>query len=184
MRPIQFAPLRQKQIDELNELYRTTKDVRLRTRVQMILLAVEQGMSAPAIAKMVRESDQTVRNWFKRYTAEGAEGLKDAPRPGSPRKVTPGYTTRLVEVVRLRPRRLGLPYSIWTGATLSRLHGRAERPACGSRDRAGVPERGGGCLEPLPTQNQPSRPRVSGQKKTVEATHDGLKPGEVFRFSR
>jgi transposase len=91
MRPIQFAPLRQKQIDELNKLYRTTKDVRLRTRAQMILLAGEQGMSAPTIAKIVRESDQSVRNWFKRYTAEGVEGLKDASRPGFPRKVRPEY---------------------------------------------------------------------------------------------
>jgi transposase len=56
----------------------------------MILLAAEHGMSAPAIAKIVHEPEHTVRNWFKRYEAEGIEGLKDAPRPGSPRKVTPG----------------------------------------------------------------------------------------------
>jgi transposase len=119
MRPIQLAPLRREQIDELNGLYRTTKDVRLRTRAQIILLAIEQGMNAPTIAKIVQESDQTVRNWFKRYTAEGVEGLKDAPRPGSPRKVTLEYAARLVELVRLRPRSLGLPYSLWTLARLA-----------------------------------------------------------------
>jgi hypothetical protein len=47
-------------------LYRTTKDVRLRTRAQIILLAAEQGMSAPTIAHIVRENEQTVRNWLKR----------------------------------------------------------------------------------------------------------------------
>ncbi len=76
-------------------------------------------MSAPAIGKIVRESDQTVRNGFKRYTAEGVEGRKDAPRPGAPRKVRPEYTARLVELVRLRPRSLGLPYSLWTLARLA-----------------------------------------------------------------
>jgi len=119
MRPIQLTPLSQAQLAALHGLYRTTKDVRLRTRAQMILLAAEHGMSAPAIAKIVREHEQTVRNWFKRYEAEGADGLKDAPRPGSPRKVTPEYRAQLVEVVRLRPRSLGLPYSLWTLARLA-----------------------------------------------------------------
>ena len=117
--PLQLSPLIPEQIDELNELYRTTKVVRLRTRTQMILSAAEQGMTAPAIAQIVRESDQTVRNWFKRYESEGIEGLKDAPRPGSPGKVTSEYVCQLyvcqlVEVVRLRPRTLGLPFSMWT----------------------------------------------------------------------
>lgn len=119
MRPLQLTPLRQEQIAVLHDLYRTTKDVRVRTRAQIILLAAEHEMSAPAIAQIVRENDQTVRNWFKRYAAEGLEGLKDAPRPGSPRKVTPAYVAQLVEVVRLRPRSLGLPYSIWTLARLA-----------------------------------------------------------------
>jgi transposase len=81
-RPIQLAPLRPAHIEELHTLYRTTKDVRLRTRAQIILLAAEQGMSAPTIAPIVRENEQTVRNWLKRYSAEGIAGLHDAPRAG------------------------------------------------------------------------------------------------------
>lgn len=49
----------------------------------------------------------------------GIEGLRDAPRPGSPKKVTPEYVKPLVEVVRLRPRSLGLPFSMWTLARLA-----------------------------------------------------------------
>ena len=119
MKPIQLAPLSPERINELSQLYRTTRDVRLRTRSQIILLAAEQEMSAPAIASVVRESDQTVRNWLKRYAAEGIEGLKDAPRPGSPNKVTPEYAAQLVAVVRRRPRSLGLPFSLWTLARLA-----------------------------------------------------------------
>lgn len=118
-KPIQLSPLRPAQIEELHALYRTTKDVRLRTRAQMILLAAEQGMSAPTIAQIVRENEQTIRNWLKRYSAEGIEGLHDAPRLGAPKKVTPGYVTQLLNVVRLRPRSLGLPYSLWTLARLA-----------------------------------------------------------------
>jgi hypothetical protein len=44
-------------------LYRSTKDVRLRTRAHIILLAGEQQMLASAIAKIVRTDDQSVRTW-------------------------------------------------------------------------------------------------------------------------
>jgi transposase len=119
MRSMQLSPLSPEQLDALHTLYRTTKDVRVRTRTQMILLAAEQGMTAPQIARIVRECDQTVRNWFKRYSAEGIEGLKDAPRSGAPGKVTRAYVAQLLEVIRVRPRGLGLPYSMWTLARLA-----------------------------------------------------------------
>jgi transposase len=88
-------------------------------RSQTILLVAEQGMAAPTIAQIVQESDQTVRNCLKRYQAAGIEGLKDAPIPGAPRKVTPEYLKQLVEVVRLRPCSTGLPFSMWSLARLA-----------------------------------------------------------------
>ena len=98
----------------LEQLYQTTKDVRLRTRTQMILLAGEEGLSAGEIGRIVRQNEQTVRNWLKRYQAEGLEGLADAPRTGAPRKVDTAYRQQLVNVVRQRPRSLEQPFSIWT----------------------------------------------------------------------
>ena len=98
----------------LDELYRKTKTVRIRTRVQMVLLALEQRMKAPEIAQLVRMEEQAVRRWLKRYQAEGIDGLYDRPHSGSPGKVTAAYQQRLETVVRQRPRALGLPYSMWT----------------------------------------------------------------------
>lgn len=103
--------------DELNELetlYRQTKDVRIRERTQIILLAFEQGLTAPQIGAIVRRNDQTVRTWIRRFNAEGIVGLHDAPRSGAPAKVTPAYRDRLLEIVRQRPRSLDQPYSLWT----------------------------------------------------------------------
>ena len=94
MRRLNLAPLNPEQILELDGLYRTTRDVRLRTRAQISLLAGEQGMSSPQIAVIVRESDQTVRNWLKRYGAEGIEGLSDMPRPGAPAQGHPPRGTK------------------------------------------------------------------------------------------
>jgi transposase len=113
-KPVEIPLPTAEELEAVENLYRTTKEVRLRTRAQIILLAGEQRMSAPAIAKIVRENDQTVRNWLKRWMAEGIEGLKDRPMPGAPSKITKTYAERLLFVVRRRPRSLEQPYSMWT----------------------------------------------------------------------
>jgi transposase len=106
--------LNETQRAELDALYRTTKKPRLRTRAQMVLLSAEQGLKATEIGVIVRESDDTVIRWLKRYLAEGANGLHDAPQPGRPTKTTDAYRTELLAAVRRRPRSLGLPFSLWT----------------------------------------------------------------------
>ena len=88
--------------------------MRVRTRAHIILLAEEQRMTAPTIAKIVRTDDQTLRNWFKRWTAEGIEGLKDRPMPERPAKVTQASKEQVLMAVRRRPRALGQPYWLWT----------------------------------------------------------------------
>jgi transposase len=120
MRALRPDDLSRDQLHELDELYRTTRAVRVRTRALMILLAAEKRLTAAAI---VRASDETVRRWFHRYTAEGVNGLADAPRSGKPPKVTARDRARLVERVRRRPRTLDLPFSMGTAARL------AARPA-------------------------------------------------------
>ncbi|WP_083814998.1 helix-turn-helix domain-containing protein [Ktedonobacter racemifer] len=51
---------------------------------------------------------------YQRWVAEGIEGLRDRPGGGVPPKVTSEYEEQLLASVRLRPRSLGLPYSMWT----------------------------------------------------------------------
>jgi len=114
MKPIRVPTLAPEQLAELEELYRTTREARLRTRAQMVLLAAERRLTAAEIAEFVRASEETVRRWLKRYLAEGVKGLRDVPHPGAPRKVTLEYRERLVHAVRRRPRSLGLPFSLWT----------------------------------------------------------------------
>ncbi len=114
MIPIEIPALGPEQLAALEQLYRTTRVVRLRTRAQMVLLAAEQRLTAAAIAQIVRLSEETVRRWLKRYLAEGIEGLRDVPRPGTPVKVTEEYKEGLLWAVRRRPRSLELPFSLWT----------------------------------------------------------------------
>jgi transposase len=74
MRPIHIPPLTPTQRELLDRLYRTPKAPRRRTRAQMMLLAAEQGLKVPQIARITRESEATVLRWLKRYRAEGIDG--------------------------------------------------------------------------------------------------------------
>jgi transposase len=112
--PIRLPELAPEAIQELDELYRTTHDVRLRSRAQMVLLAGEQQLTAPEIAKIVRADPETVGAWLRRYQAEGVNGLSDKPRVGGPPKVSAAYREQLMQSVRQRPRSLDQPYSTWT----------------------------------------------------------------------
>jgi transposase len=114
MQPIRVPRLDEAQRQTLDELYHKSKDPRLRTRAQMVFLSVEQQLTARAIAPIVRESEATVLRWLKRFIAEGANGLLDAPRAGRPATITEAYRQQLLEAVRRRPRSLNLPYSLWT----------------------------------------------------------------------
>ena len=114
MKPIEVRPLTTEELTQLDESYRRTKNVRVRTRSQMILLGAEEKITAPEIAKIVRQDEQTVRRWIKRFNAEGVTGLYDDPKSGAPKQVTGAYRERLLIVVRRRPRSLDQPYSLWT----------------------------------------------------------------------
>jgi transposase len=114
MKPIRLSPQTEEQIKALEDLYRHSKDGRVRQRAQIVLLAAEQGMVAAQIGSIVRLNEESVRRWLKRYEAEGIEGLKDDPRPGMTPLVTPEYRAQLVAAVRRRPRSLEQPFSLWT----------------------------------------------------------------------
>ncbi len=50
MNPLEMPALTQEQVEAVATLYRTTHNVRLRTRAQMVLLAVEQRLGVREIA--------------------------------------------------------------------------------------------------------------------------------------
>lgn len=99
---------------ELEALYRQTRDAKLSSRVQMVLLSAEQGMKVSQIAEIVRVSESTVLRCLQQYSAHGLAGLYPAARPGRARKASPGYVDKLLEIVRMRPRSLGLAFSTWS----------------------------------------------------------------------
>jgi transposase len=90
-----------------------TEPARLVERARIIWLG-SQGQRAPAIARALRVTEATGRQWLKRFNAHGVAGLQDQPRSGRP----PTYTAEEVgEVIALSltdPQSLGLPFASWT----------------------------------------------------------------------
>lgn len=113
MKPIKLQ-LNAEQLAAVADVYRQTKEARIRTRAQVILLNAEQGMVSSAISSIVRLEEVTVQRILHRFESRGLQGLKDEPRSGRPRKMTEAYLHQLLQTVRRRPRALGLEFSLWT----------------------------------------------------------------------
>ena len=124
--------LSDKEIQELEQLYRDTKDADVRTRCDMILMS-NTRLSPPQIAQRVRFSRHTVVRYIKRYDQEGITGLLTKPRSGRPRRVTDEYLAQLSEAVEQAPRDLGLPFSNWTTANLAEYLAERTGIAIGAR---------------------------------------------------
>jgi transposase len=114
MQPIRLRTLSDEEHHALDAFYRAERSARLKLRALAILLAAERALVAAEIAEIIRSSESSVRRWIKRFNAEGLNGLRDAPRPGKAKKASKAYRTRLLAVVRQRPRSLDQPYSLWT----------------------------------------------------------------------
>ena len=118
MQALIIPPRTPEQTEELEHVYRTASG-RVRIRALMVLLSTDRHLKVPEIAVIVRHDEETVRRWLRRYRTEGIQGLEDAPKSGTPPKVTSDYREILLRVARQRPRALDLPFSLWTGWRLA-----------------------------------------------------------------
>lgn len=118
--PIFVGPLSKEAVAALEAYYRETQDADERTRCQIILLSHE-GLTPPAIAKIVRWRPRSIHRVIRRYQDRGLAGLKDGRHnnPGRKRTVTPQWEAKLLEVVEQDPRQLGVNRATWTAQLLA-----------------------------------------------------------------
>ena len=60
-----------------------TAPARMVERARMVL-GVDAGEPAPAVARRLGIGTEVARQWVKRFNAEGLAGLEDRPRAGRP----------------------------------------------------------------------------------------------------
>ena len=94
----------------------STTEQRNVVRARIILLA-DNGMGTNAIAKDLEIRPATVTKWRIRFARLGMDGLKDAPRPGQPRRYETDDEKRVLKMLD-SPAPAG--YAQWNGTLLAR----------------------------------------------------------------
>ncbi len=112
-------------LTQLTKRHRSEQQQVLRAR---IVLAAAQGHSNAQIARELAINVDTVRLWRDRWvglqgidweTLSVTERLQDAPRPGTPPKITAEQRCQIVAVACEAPQKAGRPISQWTGREMA-----------------------------------------------------------------
>ena len=69
---------------------------------------------APAIAVALGLTAYTVRDWIKRFNAQGLAGSADQPRAGRPPTYTPEQVATVIATALTDPKSLDLSFASWT----------------------------------------------------------------------
>ena len=86
----------------------------------MILLASNTLMSAPEIARMLLTDESHVRKVIHEFNRQGFDSLRPRFGGGRPRRISSDDEQRIVALAGARPQALGVPYTRWSLAKLSR----------------------------------------------------------------
>jgi transposase len=87
---------------ELRRAAKRCRDAAASRRMLALALALE-GHSREAAARHAGMDRQTLRDWVRRYNAEGLAGLRDRPRSGRKPRLTPEQRAELASVVERGP---------------------------------------------------------------------------------
>ena len=82
-------------------------------RARIVWHAVEEGLSAPAIATRMGLCGATVRFWRKRFNARGLPGLEEDMRSGRPATYSAAARSAVISAALRRPAELGRPFASW-----------------------------------------------------------------------
>src|SRR5438876_8966558 len=103
-KPLTLPPLDEVTLAELHRRYEESPDAEMRTRYQMLLLAL-QGQKSSQIAHTVLRSQDTVERVLHRFLAGGLAAVPRRTAPGRARTSTNAWEAELLRVIELDPAR-------------------------------------------------------------------------------
>ena len=98
---------------QLEQIFKTTDDRRLRARCQAVLMA-HRGRKRKMIAQDLGVHRTTVRLWLKQYHEQGLAGLQIHWAPGQPRRMPETWAPMILAWVQDGPQHCGLERAHWT----------------------------------------------------------------------
>jgi putative transposase len=117
---VELSPEERQGLEALVRRHSTPQQVAQRGRV---ILSAAAGLNNSQIAREVGLAVATVRFWRNRWLGLQAasledldlvERLRDAPRPGTPARITPEQVCQIVALACEAPSQRGRPISQWT----------------------------------------------------------------------
>src|SRR5215510_15715257 len=110
MRRIRLTETEQAQLEPI---FKTTDDRRLRDRCQAVLM-VHRGRKRKAIAQDLGVHRTTVRLWLQQYQQRGVADLEIQWAPGQPGRIPETLAPTIQEWVKAGPQGCGLDRANWT----------------------------------------------------------------------
>jgi transposase len=111
---VELSPEERQGLETLVRRHNTPQQVARRGR---IILGAAAGLNNSQIAREVGLDVDTVRFWRSRlglHAASLEERLRDAPRPGTPARITPEQVCQIVALACEAPSQSGRPISQWS----------------------------------------------------------------------
>ena len=104
--------------DELVELYKKEKNIKLKERFQALYLMIKLE-NCTAVAELIKKSRTTIQTWVKAFNEGGLEAIMPDSPPGRPSSLTEDQKQVLKADVATHPRELGYDFSNWEGKYVS-----------------------------------------------------------------
>lgn len=99
-------------------MFRSTDDRKLRTRLQIVLMA-HRGRARQDIATDLGIHRRTVTRWINAYCADGLDGLSPKKAKGKPSPIPPSLADELRQWIIDGPAQQGLDRANWTHEELA-----------------------------------------------------------------
>jgi transposase len=139
------------------------------------VLLVAQGMSCPAVARLLGDGPRTVEYWVNRFEQTGFGGLAEGERSGRPSRLNARQLEQVNAWLRQSPQQCGVDANLWDGKTLSASIEQKFQIQLGSRQcqrlfrqlgfRLRKPRPVVGHPDPALQRTHKKTPRIGGKKR-------------------
>ncbi|MCM8785166.1 MAG: helix-turn-helix domain-containing protein [Candidatus Omnitrophica bacterium] len=113
MGKILFANIKKQDVEKLFEFLKSEKE-HIKKRVHLIILSGIHRYRVSEISRIVKIHPNHLRKWIHRYNKDGLEAILQSPEKGRKKNFGHDIKEKIIKIVHIPPRKLGLLFSNWT----------------------------------------------------------------------
>jgi len=120
IRPERRTPEEVKKLRRVLEEAEEGQDISTWKRAKAVLGYLD-GQKVIALGRLLEVTRGSINRWLQWYQAMGAEGLRDAERPGPTPRLSESQKEDLARVIEAGPQAAGFASGVWTGPMIGDL---------------------------------------------------------------